>query len=98
MPLHGGLRRRSHLSRGRSEDLRRSLDDILSLARIGRAKDPPEATQLAALVESAVQRQVEPLLERIEQMDNRLRFTDIMSGIFLIIGLAGIGLWARGRK
>ena len=54
--------------------------------------------QVAALVESAVQRQVEPLLERIEQMDNRLRFTDIMSGIFLIIGLAGIGLWARGRK
>ena len=37
------------------EDLRRSLDDILSLARIGRAKDPPEATQLAALVESVVE-------------------------------------------
>ena len=37
------------------EDLRRSLDDILSLARIGRAKDPPEATQLAALVEGVVE-------------------------------------------
>ncbi len=36
------------------EDLRRSLDDILSLARIGRAKDPPERAQLAALVESVV--------------------------------------------
>ena len=36
------------------EDLRRSLDDILSLARIGRAKDVPEAAQLAALVESVV--------------------------------------------
>ncbi|WP_370177942.1 sensor histidine kinase [Alteriqipengyuania sp.] len=36
------------------EDLRRSLDDILSLARIGRAKSPPESTQLAALVESVV--------------------------------------------
>ena len=35
-------------------DLRRSLDDILSLARIGRAQTPPEATQLAALVESVV--------------------------------------------
>ncbi|MEC8178948.1 MAG: ATP-binding protein, partial [Pseudomonadota bacterium] len=43
------------------EDLRRSLDDILSLARIGRAKDPPEATQLAALVESVV--------EEFEDMD-----------------------------
>ncbi|RDS78540.1 two-component sensor histidine kinase [Alteriqipengyuania lutimaris] len=37
------------------EDLRRSLDDILSLARIGRAKEPPEATQLAALVEAVVE-------------------------------------------
>jgi len=37
------------------EDLRRTLDDILSLARIGRAKDPPEATQLAALVDSVVE-------------------------------------------
>ena len=37
------------------EDLRRSLDDILSLARIGRAKDPPEAVQLSALVASVVE-------------------------------------------
>lgn len=36
------------------EDLRQSLEDILSLARIGRAKDPPEPTQLAALVEGVV--------------------------------------------
>ena len=54
--------------------------------------------QVATLVETAVQRQVEPLLERIEEMDSRLRFTDILSGIFLIVGLAGIGLWARGRR
>ena len=37
------------------EDLRRSLDDILSLARIGRAKDPPEPTRLAALAEAVVE-------------------------------------------
>lgn len=54
--------------------------------------------EVTALVEAAVQRQVEPLLERIEAMDGRLRFTDVMSGIFLIVGLAGIGLWSRGRK
>lgn len=52
----------------------------------------------AKLVEEAVERQVGPLLERIEAMDARLRFTDIMSGIFLILGLAGMALWARGRK
>lgn len=52
----------------------------------------------AATVEAAVQRQVEPLLERIEELDARLRLTDIVSGIFLILGLAGMALWARGRR
>nr|WP_321460944.1 cobalamin biosynthesis protein CbiL [uncultured Cohaesibacter sp.] len=56
------------------------------------------APDLQPMIEAAVQRQVEPLLERIEQMDSRMRFTDILSGIFLIIGLAGIGLWARSRR
>jgi nickel transport protein len=56
----------------------------------------PEAS--ADMIEAAVQRQVAPLLERIEAMDDRLRFADVMSGIFLIVGLAGIGLWARGRR
>lgn len=32
------------------EDITRSLDDILSLARVGRASDPVEPTELAALV------------------------------------------------
>lgn len=57
----------------------------------------PDA-RLAALVEAAVQRQVAPLLERIEQLDARLRYADILSGVFLILGLAGIGLWARARR
>ena len=51
------------------EDLRRSLDDILSLARIGRAKDPPEATQLAALVASVV--------EEFEDMDRPVAIAHI---------------------
>lgn len=54
--------------------------------------------RLAALVEAAVQRQVTPLMERIEQMDDRLRLADVMSGIFLILGLAGMALWAKGRR
>lgn len=56
------------------------------------------ASELDPMIEAAVQRQVEPLLERIEQMDSHMRFTDIISGIFLIIGLAGIGLWVRSRR
>jgi len=56
------------------------------------------AQDTAALVEAAVERQVAPLLERIEAMDARLRITDIVSGIFLIFGLAGMALWALGRR
>lgn len=37
------------------EDITRSLDDILSLARIGRAKAPPETAQIGALAESVVE-------------------------------------------
>ncbi len=37
------------------EDITRSLDDILSLARIGRAGEPPERADLAALVASVVE-------------------------------------------
>ena len=64
------------------------------------AVDDPQASpeQIASMVETALQRQIEPLLERIEQMDSRLRFTDVLSGIFFIVGLAGIGLWARTRR
>lgn len=53
---------------------------------------------LAATVETAVQRQVGPLLERFEQMESRLRLADVLSGVFLILGLAGAALWARGRR
>ena len=58
----------------------------------------PDAQATARLVEAAVERQVAPLLERMEAMDARMRFTDILSGLFLIIGLAGMALWARGRR
>ena len=37
------------------EDISRSLDDILSLARVGRPSDPLERTDLAALVSSVVE-------------------------------------------
>ena len=52
----------------------------------------------AALIEAAVQRQVAPLMERIEQMDSRLSLTDIVSGMCLILGLGGIALWVTGRR
>ncbi len=37
------------------EDITRTLDDILSLARVGRPRDPRESTELSALVASVVE-------------------------------------------
>ncbi|MBO1075531.1 cobalamin biosynthesis protein CbiL (plasmid) [Roseomonas marmotae] len=61
---------------------------------------PAAVTQqpVAVMVEEAVQHQLTPLMERIEQLDARLRFTDMVSGVFLILGLAGMAIWARGRR
>ncbi|HEY0213308.1 MAG TPA: cobalamin biosynthesis protein CbiL [Paenirhodobacter sp.] len=71
-----------------------------SLAPGGAVTAVPHADPdaLAIVVRQAVQHEVEPLLERIEQMDARMRLTDIMSGLFLIIGLAGAALYIHGRK
>ncbi|WP_137680673.1 ATP-binding protein [Aurantiacibacter suaedae] len=50
---------------GTIEDITHSLDDILSLARVGHAKDPLEKTDLAALVSSVVE-EYEDLAEPVE--------------------------------
>jgi nickel transport protein len=49
-------------------------------------------------MELAVERAVAPLMAQIEEMDARMRLTDILSGLFLIAGLAGMALWATGRR
>ena len=66
------------------------------------AQPPPPAAQpspeIEALIAAAVRREMPPLLERIEMMDNRLRFTDVLSGVFLLLGAAGGALWLRTRR
>lgn len=61
------------------EDITRSLDDILSLARVGRANDPLERTDLSALVASVVEEYEdmgEPVeLAEAERMATPLRAT-----------------------
>lgn len=48
-------------------------------------------------VDRAVSRQIAPLLEAYAEADGRTRFSDIVSGIAVIIGLAGLFLWAKSR-
>ena len=50
------------------EDITNSLDDMLSLARVGRPSDPLEATELSALVASVV--------EEYEDMDQPVTLAD----------------------
>lgn len=49
-------------------------------------------------VDRAVSRQVRPLLEAYDAADGRVRLNDVAGGIGMIVGLAGIALWARGRR
>lgn len=50
------------------EDITRTLDDILSLARVGRPSDDPEKTELAALTASVVE-EFEDMGEDVELVD-----------------------------
>lgn len=49
-------------------------------------------------VDRAVERQVRPLLEAYAQAESRVRFNDVVGGIGMIVGLAGIALWFSGRR
>lgn len=74
------------------EDITRSLDDILSLARVGRPTDPLERTDLGALVSSVVE-EYEDMGENVVQDDGcrmalRLRATWLRRALRNLIGNA----------
>jgi signal transduction histidine kinase len=74
------------------EDITRSLDDILSLARVGRASDPLERTELSALVASVVE-EYEDMGEPVElgatqRVAMRLRATWLRRALRNLIGNA----------
>ncbi len=54
--------------------------------------------QIERAVDAAVARQVKPLIEAYELAEGRTRFNDIMGGIGMIIGLAGLAMWASARR
>lgn len=74
------------------EDITRSLDDILSLARVGRPSDPLERTDLGALVASVVEEYEdmgEPVeLAETERLPIRLRATWLRRALRNLIGNA----------
>jgi signal transduction histidine kinase len=74
------------------EDITRSLDDILSLARVGRPSDPLERTDLGALVASVVEEyedMEEPVeLAETERLPKRLRATWLKRAMRNLIGNA----------
>lgn len=51
-----------------------------------------------AQIRTAVAKEITPLLERIEAMDARVRLADIIAGICLIFGLAGLTLWVKAKR
>jgi len=63
---------------------------------------PLDPAQLERLTESAVDRavarQLRPLIEAQNLAEGRLRFNDIMGGIGMIVGLAGLAAWGLSRR
>lgn len=58
---------------------------------------PAEAPALDA-VEAAVARQIVPLRQQIDAMEERARFSDIMGGIGTIFGVFGVAAWIAARR
>ena len=49
-------------------------------------------------VDRAVSRQIAPLLEAYAQAESRVRFNEVVSGVAVIVGLAGLLLWGLSRR
>jgi nickel transport protein len=61
--------------------------------------DPETLTHLVeAAAERAVAHQLRPLIEAQNLAEARLRFNDIMGGVGMIVGLAGLTAWAMSRR
>jgi nickel transport protein len=83
----------------------------LPVGTLGEVKSNPAASEEPACsssaeigvivdrsVDRAVSRQVRPLLEAFADADSRIRFNDIIGGIGMIFGLAGVAMWMSARR
>jgi nickel transport protein len=62
------------------------------------SQTPITQTELEALVERAVARQLAPIRRTIEEARNQRRIADIVGGIGYIIGLMGVVLYFHARR
>ena len=58
----------------------------------------PETAALAAMVEAAVARQVGPLRDELRAHAEGARLADLVGGLGIIFGIAGVVLWWRSRR
>ncbi len=80
----------------RSANLSALSGDTDSTENISRTRPSTELSE--AMIERAVARQLGPLRLQLEQQQDRARLSDILGGIGIIFGLAGITMWWRSRR
>lgn len=97
----------NEIAAGETDDEGRFTFDRTTNAAIEITIDTEEGHIASATVDAAsaetditaqIERAIQPLRDDILRLENRLRFMDILSAVFLIIGLTGMALWARGRN
>lgn len=72
--------------------------DSSGTVRTTPSQNPHQDKEIEAALERVLERHLNPLRESIEIYESRLRFKDIIAGIAMIIGLAGIAMWAVARN
>lgn len=59
---------------------------------------PGSPAEWQQAIEEAVHRQIQPLARKIEQMEDRIRWSDVLGGIGYILGLTGMGFYLLGMR
>lgn len=76
------------------------LQGALPSPQPGKVSAPEVVDQqrLLSMIEQAVARQVGPLRQELQQAQDRARLSDIVGGLGMIFGIAGVAMWWRGRR
>lgn len=77
------------------------LPDSLPAGQVVARAEATPATSASTVppdIEAALARQLRPLREQIDQMEERARFSDIMGGLGTIFGIFGIAAWVSARR